>query len=127
MPASKVVIVYSPGQALRRVVTIPDDDSQVPALVANVSRGERVLVTSLGLYRLIGPDAILERVTGRKRTSDYCAVVDGRGVVIGHLCADPAIDRLRGATLYHDPDRLTVHGQGIHHRNYVRPGPNPNK
>lgn len=120
--ATKVVIVYSPGQALRRTVIIPDDDRQVPLHVRNVAPGEAVLVGSLGLYRLIGPDEMLRRVLGRKSVSDRCAVVDARGVVIGHIGADPAIDRnYRHGTLHHDPEGRTVVGQGYHHLDYRPP------
>ena len=119
---SKVVIVYSPGQALRRTVIIPDDDSQVPIHVANVVPGEAVVVVSLGLYRLIGPDACLEQVLGRKKQSDRCAVVDGRGVVIGLMPMDPAIDRHHPlGTLYADPEGKAVVGTGYHHQAYSAP------
>jgi hypothetical protein len=115
MAQSQVVIVYSPGQALRRTVVIPDDDSQVPIHTQNLQPGEAAVVVSLGLYRLVGPDAALASVLGRTAISDRCALADATGKVIGLIRADPAIDRRHPlGTLYHDPGAKAKVGGGVH-------------
>jgi hypothetical protein len=121
MSRSLVVIGYSPAQARRRSVAVPDDDSEVPGLVALFRKmGEATVVVSLGLYRLIGPDAALQQVLGRAPVKDRCALVDAGGVVRGFVGADPGIDRLpvhidgHPHTLRYDPDGTLQVGQGVH-------------
>ena len=112
MPQTLVVIAYSPGQGLRRVVVLPDDDSQVPVHTRNLAPGEQVMVGSLSDYRTMGPDAMLARYLGRKKTSDRCAVV-AAGVVVGLVAMDPAIDRVAGGHLHRDPNGVCVVGQPV--------------
>ncbi len=128
MSRSLVVIFYSPTQSAVREILLPTprslpdhDEVAVPARVKQVRPGEAAIVVPLGMYRLLGAEVLVERVTGRRRTSTRCALVDPRGVVVGHLAADPTIDspHLRGGhTLVADPDGRTVHGQGFHHQSY---------
>ena len=91
MAQTKVVIVYSPNQNLRRAVIKPDDDSQIPIHTANIAKGEAVLVGSLSDYQTIGPDAMLAAHTGKQPTSDRC-IVHGNGQVMAVVRGDPLID-----------------------------------
>lgn len=111
MTKTKVVIVYSPGQGLRRTTIIPDDDSQVPIHTANLAHGEAVMVGLLSDYRRIGPDAMLVRYLGRKPTTDRCAVINAAGYVVAVIRADPAIDRHPAGRLHRDPKGVAVVGQ----------------
>jgi hypothetical protein len=88
---TKVVIVYSPNQNLRRTVIIPDDDSQISIHTANILPGEAVLVGSLADYISIGPDAMLMAYTGRQPSSDRCMVISNDNVV-AVFKGDPLID-----------------------------------
>lgn len=110
MPRTKVVIVYSPGQARRRTVILPDDDSQVPVHTRNIAPGEAVLVGTLTDYRRYGPDVMLERYTGRKAQADRCAVINHAGYVVGIIQADPVIDRHPAGRLHRDPAGVAVVG-----------------
>ncbi len=131
MSRNLVVIFYSPGQSAVREILLPTarslpdhDEVAVPVRVKQVQPGEAAIVVSLGLYRLLGAEVLVERVTGRRRTSTRCALVDPRGVVVGHLAADPTIDSPHlggGHTLVADPEGKTVHGQGLHHQSYQPP------
>jgi hypothetical protein len=111
--ATKVVIVYSPNQGMRRTVIIPSDDSQVPIHTANLQPGEAVMVGSLSDYRWnYGPDKMLARYLGRQPTTDRCAVVNSAGYVVGLLKMDPALDRPPPlCRLHRDPNGVAVVGQ----------------
>lgn len=92
MAQTKVVIIYSPNQNVRRTVIIPDDDSQIPIHTANIVKGEAVLVGSLSDYQTIGPDAMLVAHTGQQASNDRCAVVGNLGNIIAVVRGDPLID-----------------------------------
>jgi hypothetical protein len=111
MSKTQIIIVYSPTQALRRTVIIPDDDSQVSMHTKNIQPGECVVVGLLSDYRLYGPDAMLSRYLNRQATTDRCAVIDHTGTVVGIVNADPAIDRLPLHRLHRDPQNKAIIGQ----------------
>lgn len=107
MAATKVVIIYSPNQNLRRTVIIPSDDSEVRVHAANIHPGEAVLVGTLADYQKIGPDAMVLAATGIAPTSDRCAVVDHTGKVAAVVKGDPLIDSHPLGTLVAHPMAIT--------------------
>lgn len=112
MAKTKVVIVYSPGQALRRTVIIPSDDAQVPMHTANLAPGEAVMVGSLWDYRAMGPDMMLFRHVWRSPATDRCAIINPAGYVVAVSRMDPAIDRLPPLHRFHrDPKGVAVVGR----------------
>lgn len=104
MPATKVIIIYSPNQNRRRTVIIPDDDSQIPIHTANIVKGEAVLVGDISDYRSIGPDAMLVAHTGKQPSSDRC-IVHSNGKVVACVLGDPLIDT-------HPAGALTIDNTG---------------
>lgn len=112
MPASQVLIGYSPTLGARRTVVVPDTDAQVPGLAAWLKgTGEAVLLAPYGDYLLYGPDALLARYLGRQPQSDRCAVVSAAGVVVALVHADPALDTHPAGTLRPDPHGRAAVGQ----------------
>ncbi len=60
----KVLIGHKSG--VRHTVVLPDEESQVPGLVAWLEgMGESVLVGDVADYRELGPDVMLERHLGK--------------------------------------------------------------
>ena len=111
MPQSQVVVIYSVSLSSVRRIVHPEDDSQVQGHLFGLQAGEAALVGSLSDYRTIGPYAMLARYLGRPPVNDRCAIVNAAGIVLGHLRADPTIDRHPLGTLYHDPHSKSVVGK----------------
>lgn len=98
MTATKVGIIYSVAQSLRRVVFVPDDDSQLPL---KPRAGEAYIEQTLADYQQFGPDFAVQKATGNTPLSDRCVRVppNALGIVSAILRADPSIDTLTGALL----------------------------
>lgn len=98
MAATKVGIIYSVAQSLRRVVFVPDDDSQLPL---KPRAGEAYIEQTLADYQQFGPDFAVQKATGNPPLSDRCVRVPPNvlGIVSAILRADPSIDTLTGALL----------------------------
>jgi hypothetical protein len=125
MAKSKVVIVYSPYQARRRAVIVPDandppdwDEVHVPAHIAReTAPGERAVTIPIGLYHLIGPDAALQQILGRPPQSSRHAVVDPGGKVVSFIHVDSAIFPVvfrDGHTIKPDPNGRAKVGDLVH-------------
>lgn len=112
MPASHVLIGYSPALGRLRTCVVPDDDAQLPGLAVWLrGMGEAVLACPRGDYLQYGPDALLARHLGRQPQPDRCAVVNASGVVVALVHADPALDTHPDGFLRPDPHGRAVVGQ----------------
>ena len=106
MPQTKVIIIYSPNQNVRRTTIIPHDDADIDIHVNNISKGEAVLIGEKSDYDTIGADAMLEKHTESKPSSDRCVVVDGDDNVCCLIKGDPLID-------LHSEGRIIQHDEAI--------------
>jgi len=102
---TKVVIVYSPDQCRRRVAYVPDDDAEVPGLLAHVANFDSrlgLMVGDRGDYHRLGLDEMLKRFTGRPPSSDRCIVKGADGTVAAVIHGDPTLDTHPLGQILHD-------------------------
>jgi hypothetical protein len=122
MSKTLVVLGYSPNTRTRMtaVVPLPSDPADwdqvnVPLHVAHIqSKGQVALVGTLADYQAIGPDRMINRLFSLPPISHNCALVDGRGKVIGLLGADPFAQQHWLGRYFHDPHRLLNVGDMVH-------------
>lgn len=104
MPVTKVGVIYSKAQNLRRsVIVCGNDDSQYEQFKSALHPNEGWLDIPLedyasftldpnditaGAYAL---DAYIAQILGAPPSSDKCAVINGEDIV-SVCCADPSID-----------------------------------
>ena len=123
MAASKIGIVYSVALKKRRLLCIPDDDSELAVLKNRLRPGEGYIEQELTDYNKRGADAALAEAIGAALPDRCVAVHADTKLVAATLAADPAIDSLPDHTLHLSDiadfgDRLT--DGGTIERRYVK-------
>ena len=114
MARTQCVVIYSTAQCKARRVFTPDDDSQIPNIVASTVPGEAVIVTFIAtLNSFSNIDAFLQNTLGKSAKSDRCMVKGMDGTVVGLCLADPTIDKHPHGPLMVDQTGAADIGQQI--------------
>lgn len=91
MAQTKVIIVYSLNQNLRRRVVKPDDDSQIP-FHSDCADGEALAIVDLEDYDALGADAVLGQYLMQIPQSDrHCIIHNETNEVLAVVSADHTI------------------------------------
>jgi hypothetical protein len=125
MAQTKVIIIYSPNQNVRRATIVPHDDADIEIHVNNITKGEAVLIGEKLDYDTIGPDAMLSAYTKQQPSSDLCVVVDSNGNVCCGIKADPLIDSHPDGEI-HQHEKACVGWKKIADQ-WISPEPDPIK
>ena len=97
MALTKVGIVYSLAQNLRRRVIVPDDDGELVFHKSSLAYGEAYIELPYATFQQFDSptdlDAFLAiELNSANPGSDYCLVVDANDVIQACILADPIID-----------------------------------
>ena len=129
MAATLVGVVYSVAQKKRRILIVPDDDTQLQDK-AWVSNGTAMITLPIAQYQKMGTppndvDTWLASQIGAA-SSDRCAVIDFTGAVASFVKADPAIDSLPFMILVQHDEACVgdTYNNGVFTRRYAIAGAN---
>lgn len=93
----KIGIIYAKKSGIMRRVIEPDDERELPA---HRAEGEEILVVERGTGPLMqrAYEALYAHF-GNPPPDPTCRVIDSSGHVVGHVAADPDLDRVPGHRL----------------------------
>lgn len=94
MAITKVGVIYSLAQKVRRELIIADNDSQYEMFKNNIHANEGWLEIPLDDYNKLSPyeiDRYIADIIGPP-SSDKCCIVDKDGSILSFVKGDPSID-----------------------------------